>query len=107
MRRMGQQHFVSLDQAFDAGRSLIEALGESRDLVAALDLDARAQIARSKRFDATLQSLEPSREPPDDGMGSEGDHEGDYPEEGREYARAGAAPERKACHQPPTVRQRY
>jgi hypothetical protein len=40
-------------------------------------------------------------------MGSEGDHEGDYPEEGREYARAGAAPERKACHQPPTVRQRY
>ena len=40
-------------------------------------------------------------------LGPEGDHEGDYPEKGREYARAGAAPERKACHQPPTVRQRY
>jgi hypothetical protein len=54
MRRMGEQNFVSIDQAFDAGGSLIEVLGQAGNLVAALNLDACLQIARSKRFDAAL-----------------------------------------------------
>ena len=54
MRRMGEQNFVSIDQAFDAGGSLIEALGQAGNLVATLNLDACLQIARSKRFDAAL-----------------------------------------------------
>jgi hypothetical protein len=106
MRCIGEQHFVSVDEAFDPSGGLIEALRQARDLVAPLDPDARAQIAGSKRFDAALQPLEASGEPSDDGTGADRDHNGDGPKEGREHERAGALPKRKAGHQPPTVGQR-
>ena len=60
MRRIGEQQLVGVDQALDPRGGAIEAFRQPGDLVAALDLDARAQIAGAERLDAGLQSLEPS-----------------------------------------------
>ncbi len=46
------------DQLLDARRGAVEALGEPRHLVPALDLDARRELARAERVDAALQPLE-------------------------------------------------
>ena len=54
-----------------------------------------------------MQALEPSREPPHDGAGTDSDHEGDGAEEGRERERAWALPARQASDQPPTIGERY
>src|SRR5262249_20761009 len=78
--------------AFDAGGGLIETPSQAGDLVTALDLDARGEIAGAKRFDAALQPLEPSREPSHDGASADGDHQRDGPKEGGEHERAGAVP---------------
>src|SRR5499427_2430201 len=107
MRCIGEQHLVSVDEAFDAGGGLIETPSQARDLVAALDLDARSEIAGAKRFDAALQPLEPPREPPHDRASADGDHQRDGPKEGGEHERAGAVPGRHTCNQLTTVRQRY
>jgi hypothetical protein len=107
MGRVGEQHLVRVDQAFDSSGSLIEALSQTCNLVAALDLDARGKIAGSQRLDAALQPLEPSREPPHDGAGAESDHKGDRAKEGRKHQRAGALPGRQPRNQPPPVRERY
>ena len=55
--RIGEQHFVGIDQALDTGGGLIEALRQLRDLVAALDLDAGVQIARAEQLDPALEPL--------------------------------------------------
>ena len=60
VRRIGEQHPVGAQEALDPGRRVVEALRELRDLVAALDLDPRAQIAGAEELDAPLQPLEPS-----------------------------------------------
>src|SRR5262249_37773264 len=77
----------------------------ARNLVTALDLDARREITGSKRFDATLQALEPSREPSHDRARAESDHEGDGAKKGRKHQRVGALPRRQACNQAPAVRE--
>ena len=50
------------DQLLDARGRAVEAVGEPRDLVAALDLDARREIAGAERLDAGLQPLQPPRQ---------------------------------------------
>src|SRR5262249_49074745 len=74
MGRIGEQHLVSAHQAFDARGGLIKASSQAGNLVAALDLDARGEIAGAKRFHAALQPLEPSCEPSYDRAGADGDH---------------------------------
>src|SRR5262249_39339237 len=100
MRCMGKKTLVSIDQIFDPGSSLIEALHQACDLVAALDLDARPQIAGSQRFDAPLQSLEPASESSHHGTRPHGNHKGDCSEKECEHERAGATPEGKPSRHP-------
>ena len=59
------------DQFLDAGGRAVEALGEPRHLVAALDLDARRQVAGAERLDAGLQALQPARQPAHHRIGAE------------------------------------
>src|SRR5262249_52590790 len=101
------QHLVSVDEAFDAGGGLIETPSQAGDLVAALDLDARGEIAGAKRFDAALQPLEPPREPPHNRASADGDHQRDGPKEGGEHERAGAVPGRQAPTRLTPARPRY
>ena len=42
---VGEQHLVRVDQAFDPSGGVIEALSQPRNLIAALDFDARGEIA--------------------------------------------------------------
>ncbi len=107
MRRICEQHLVSVDQALNSSGGLVEALSEPGDLVATFNLDPRAQVAGSERLDAALESLEPSGEPSDHGTGAESDHERDGAKECREHQRARALPRRYACNQPSAVRKRY
>src|SRR6185295_723868 len=58
VRRRGEQELVRAHQPLDALGCLVEALGEARDLVAALDLHPGREIAFPKRGDAALQALE-------------------------------------------------
>ena len=46
------------DQFLDARGGAVEALGQARDLVAALDVDAGGQVAGAERLDAGLQPLD-------------------------------------------------
>ena len=77
MRGIGQQQLVRADQLLDARRGLVEACGEPRDLVAALDLDARLEIAGAEQFDTRLQALQPARDAARDRKGGERDGERD------------------------------
>ena len=106
MRRIGEQQLVGVDQALDPRGGLIEALSQAGDLVAALDLDARAQIAGAERLDAALQSLEPSGEPPHDRQRAERDRKRDASQESRKHERAGTLPMRHARDQPASVLER-
>ncbi len=75
-------------QGFDTLRRTIEALGEPRHLVTALDLHARGQIARTERLDAGLQPFQPSRQAAHDRIGADG-HQKRDPTEEQDQARSG------------------
>jgi hypothetical protein len=107
MGRIGEQHLVSIDQAFDPSGGLIEALRQPCNLVAALDFDARREIARPERFDATLQALEAPGETSHDRAGAKSNHKRDCSKEGREHKRPRSFPGRQPCNQPPSVREWY
>ena len=68
---------VRADQLLDARGGAVEARGEPRHLVPALDLDARREIAGAERLDARLQPLQPPREAAHDRIGAERHRERD------------------------------
>src|SRR5262249_57113508 len=98
---------MRVDQAFDPSGGLVEAFGQTCNLIAALDLDPCGEIAGPQRFDAALQALQSSREPSHHRPGAERDDKGDGSKEGREHERAGALPRRQACNQASAIRERY
>ena len=70
---IGEQQAMGGDQLLDALGGAVEARGQGRHLVAALDLDARAEIAAAQLLDAGLQPLEPPAEPAHHGVGADRD----------------------------------
>src|SRR5205807_8531573 len=62
VRRVGEQQTVRTDQLLNAAGGTIETLGQTGDLVVAGDRDTRTEIARTQRLDASLQSLQPTRQ---------------------------------------------
>jgi hypothetical protein len=105
VRGVGEQRLVRGEQLLDARRRAVEALGQARHLVAALDLDPRRQVAAAERLDARLQVLQPPREPPHHGIGAHADAEREHGQ-GEEQSPGRMAPgARHARHQPAAVGQ--
>ena len=69
---VGEQHAMGGDELLDALGRAVEALRQGRDLVAALDLHARAEVV-AELLDAGLQALEAAAEPAHHGIGADGD----------------------------------
>ena len=105
VRRVGEQHAMGADQLLDAGGGAVEARGEARHLVAALDLDARGELAGAERLDAGLQPLEPARQAAHHRIGADRDRERDAAEKQHQPdGRIGVA-DRRPRHDPAPVRQ--
>ena len=91
VRGVGEQHAVRADQLLDARGRAVEALGEPRHLVAALDLDARREVAGAERLDAGLQPLEPARQAAHHRIGADADRQRDGAEQRDREADGGMA----------------
>ena len=81
---VGEQQAVGGDQLLDALGRAVEARGQCRHLVAALDLHARAEIAAAQLLDAGLQPLEPPAEPAHHRIGADRDGERQQHQERRD-----------------------
>ena len=71
VRGIGQQRLVRLHQRLDALGGVVEAPRQESHLVAAFGVDARRQVARAPALHAALQGLQPQRQAPHDGVGTQ------------------------------------
>ena len=102
---VGEQQAMRGDQLLDAPGRAVEALGQRRHLVAALDLHARAEIAAAQLVDAGLQPLEAAAEPAHHGIGADGDGRREQCEKARDPQRRARPFAHLAGDQPAPVGQ--
>ena len=87
VRRGGERVALGRDERLNALRRLVEAAGQRRDLVLALDLHPRGEIACAQCLDPALQPFQPSRQAAGEGIGADGDGDGEEGEGGEETDR--------------------
>ena len=100
---VGEQQPVGGDQLLDALGGAVEARGQRGHLVAALDLDAGAEVAAAELLDAFLQPLEPPAEPAHDGIGADRDGEREQGEAAHDPQDRARPLAHLAGHQPAAV----
>ena len=98
---------MRVHQLLDARGRAVEGIGHPRDLVTALDLDARRQIAGAERLDAGLQALEPARQPAHHRIGADRDRERNAAQHEQKPDERRAVARRRAHDEPAAVRQMH
>ncbi len=87
-------------------RRAVEARRERRDLVLALDLHARREVAFAELVDAGFQPLQPAREPPRQRPGADRDRDRDQAKRDEQPWAGTPRPAQHAGHEKAAVAQR-